>query len=224
VPRDEERAVHPAEPGSVWNGYLEVFSDRYFWRFGFTAIVIQGTFISMQSLWAGPWFTQVLGMSKPLAAQALFVFNLVLLVGYLGLGWLLPRMSARGWSTLRIISISTTVVLLLQVAIALVDARWAWMLWLPFAVASTGFIIVQPHVSLTFPPALTGRAYTAFNLLIFVGIFVCQWLFGVTIDAFRALGDDEVAAFRHAMLLWVLIQALPFGLLLGWRVPPRPPG
>ena len=224
VPRDEERAVHPAEPGSVWNGYLEVFSDRYFWRFGFTAIVIQGTFISMQSLWAGPWFTQVLGMSKPQAAQALFVFNLVLLVGYLGLGWLLPRMADRGWSTLRIISVSTTVVLLLQVAIALVDAHWAWVIWLPFAVASTGFIIVQPHVSLTFPAALTGRAYTAFNLLIFVGIFVCQWLFGVTIDAFRALGDDEVAAFRHAMLLWVLIQALPFGVLLVWRVPPRPPG
>ena len=222
VPRDEERAVHPPEPGSVWNGYREVFCDPYFWRFGLTAVVIQGTFISMQSLWAGPWFTQVLGMSKELAAQALFAFNLALLFGYLGLGWLLPRLTGKGWSTLRIISISTTLVLALQIAIALVDARWAWVLWLPFAVVSTGYIIVQPHVSLTFPPSLTGRAYTAFNLVIFVGIFACQWLFGVAIDAFRALGDSEVAAFRHAMLVWVLIQALPFALLLAWRVEPRP--
>ncbi len=224
VPRDEERAVHPPAPGSVWNGYREVFSDRYFWRFGLAAIVVQGTFISMQSLWAGPWFTQVLGMSKEQAAQGLFVFNLVLLFAYLGLGWLLPRLAKNGWTTLRIITISTTLVLAVQVAIALVDARWAWVLWLPFAVASTAYIIVQPHVSLTFPSALTGRAYTAFNLLIFVGIFACQWLFGVTIDAFKALGDSEVAAFRHAMLVWVVIQALPFALLLAWRVEPRPPG
>ncbi len=224
VPRDEERAVHPAQPGSVWNGYREVFADPYFWRFGLTAIVIQGTFISMQSLWAGPWFTQVLGMGKAQAAQALFIFNLVLLFGYLGLGWLLPRLAKTGWSTLRIISVSTTVVLLLQLSIALIDASWAWVLWLPFAIASTGYIIVQPHVSMTFPPALTGRAYTAFNLLIFVGIFVCQWLFGVAIDAFRALGDAEVAAFRHALLVWVLIQSLPFALLLMWRVEPRPAG
>ena len=223
VPRDEERAVHPAQPGSVWNGYREVFTDRYFWRFGLTAVVIQGSFISMQSLWAGPWFTQVLGMSKAQAAQVLFVFNLVLLIGYVGLGWLLPRLAQTGWSTLRIITISTTLVLLLQLAIGLIDASWAWVLWLPFAVASTCYITVQPHVSLTFPAALTGRAYTAFNLLIFVGIFACQWLFGVTIDAFRALGDGEVAAFRHAMLVWVLIQAIPFALLLVWRVSPRPP-
>jgi len=32
----------------------------------------------------------------------------------------------------------------------------------------------------------------------------------------------DVAAFRHAMLLWVVIQALPFALLLAWRVQPRP--
>lgn len=222
VPRDEEQAVHPPQPGSVWNGYRDVFSDRYFWRYAPLAMVVQGAFISMQSLWAGPWFMRVLGMTSEQSAGALFVFNLVLLIGYLGLGAALPGITRRGWTTLRLVTVSTVLILALQAAIALVDASWAWLLWLPFAVASTGLIVVQPHVCTTFPGALTGRAYTAFNLLIFCGVFVCQWLFGVTVDLFRAAGFVEAIAFRHSMLVWVLVQAAPFALLLAWRVQPRP--
>jgi len=221
VPRDEERVVHPPESGSIWNGYLEVFRDRYFWRYAPAAMVIQGTFISTQSLWAGPWFTRVLGMSAAEAASLLFVFNLVLLVGYLVLGWTLPHLTRRGWTTLRLVTIAVVLILAMQASIALVDAPWAWLLWPAFALVSTGMIVVQPHVCTTFPAALTGRAYTAFNLLIFAGIFACQWLFGVTIDLFRALGDGEAAAFRHAMLVWVGVQALSFFVLLAWRVQPR---
>ena len=221
VPRDEERAVHPPEPGSVWNGYREVFSDRYFWRYAPFAMVVQGMFISTQSLWAGPWFTRVAGMSGDETARVLFVFNLVLLVAYLGLGAALPRLTRKGWTTLRLATIATVLILSLQAAIALVDAHWGWLLWLPFAAASTGLIVVQPHVCTTFPAALTGRAYSAFNLVIFIGVFLCQWLFGVTVDLLRATGEAEAVAFRHAMLVWVAIQALPFGLLLAWRVQPR---
>jgi len=223
VPRDEERAVHPPAPGSVWNGYRDVFADRYFWRYAPFAMVVQGMFISMQSLWAGPWFTRVQGMSGDETARVLFVFNLVLLVGYVGLGAALPRLARRGWTTLRLATIATVLILSLQAAIALVEAGWSWLLWLPFAVASSGLIVVQPHVCTTFPPALTGRAYTAFNLLIFIGVFLCQWLFGVTVDLFRAAGDSDALAFRHALLVWVAMQALPFGLLLAWRVQPRAP-
>ena len=121
-----------------------------------------------------------------------------------------------------IVSVSTVFVLVLQAWIGLADAALAWVLWLPFAVLSTGYIVLQPHVCTTFPPALTGRAYTAFNLMIFGGIFICQWLFGVTIDIFRAVGFNEIDAFRGAMLAWVAIQAMPFLLMTLWRVPPRP--
>jgi hypothetical protein len=186
-------------------------------------MVVQGMFISMQSLWAGPWFTRVQGMTGDETAGVLFVFNLVLLVAYVSLGAALPRLTRRGWTTLRLATVATVLILSLQVAIAIVEASWGWLLWLPFAVVSSGLIVVQPHVCTTFPSALTGRAYTAFNLLIFIGVFLCQWLFGVTVDLFRAAGDAPAAAFRHALRLWVAIQALPFGLLVAWRVQPRAP-
>lgn len=222
VPRDEEAVVHDHQSlGAVLAGYREVFSDRYFWRFGLVGFTVQGGFIAMQSLWAGPWLAQVLGLSAAETAQALFVLNLVLLGGFLALGAALPAFAQRGVSTLQMVAVATALVLALQVAIALVDGAWAWLLWLPFALGSTVYVVAQPHVCTTFPAALTGRAYTAYNLLIFVGIFGCQWLFGVAIELFRALGYEEVQAYRATMLGWVAIQAVPFAILLWWRVQPR---
>ena len=222
VPKDEEQVAHDHPSlGAVLAGYREVFSDRYFWRFALVGIAVQGGFIAMQSLWAGPWLTQVLGLSAGEAARALFVFNLVLLGGYLVLGAALPALAQRGWSTLRLVAFATALVLGVQVAIAFADGGWAWLLWLPFALGSTVYTVAQPHVCTTFPAALTGRAYTAYNLLIFVGIFFCQWLFGVAIDAFRGAGLDEVQAYRATMLGWVAIQSVPFAVLVWWRVAPR---
>ena len=223
VPRDEERQHASAGDarGSVWAGYVEVFSDRYFWRLGLVAVVIQGGFVSMQSLWAGPWFTQVLGMAPAEAARALFVFNFVLMLGYLGLGWVAPRLQAHGWSTLRVCAVATAPILAVQLAIALLEGSWAWTLWLLLAVLTTTYTLVQTHVSVSFPPQLTGRAYTAFNLLTFAGIFVWQWAFGVGVDWFKGLGQSPEAAFRHTMLAWIALQCLPYLLLLGWRVQPR---
>ncbi len=222
VPRDEEGGARERSSlAAVLSGYVEVFADRYFWRFGLVGVTVQGGFIAMQTLWAGPWFTQVLGLTPGEAARALFMFNLVLLGAYLALGAALPPLARRGWTMLRLVAVATAFVLALQLAIALLDGAWTWLLWLAFAIGSTVHTVAQPHVCTTFPAALTGRAYTAYNLLIFGGIFLCQWLFGVAIELFRGAGFDEPQAYRATMLGWVAIQSVPFAILLWWRVPPR---
>jgi predicted MFS family arabinose efflux permease len=219
VPRDEERQARPqgSGQGSVWAGYLQVFREPEFWRIGLVAIVVQGGFVSMQSLWAGPWLTQVLQMSPQEAAERLFVFNFVAMLGFLALGWAAPRFQERGWTTERVITVASVLVLSIQLAIAFAHGPWAWTLWLALAFAQTAFTLVQTYVSLRFPPELTGRAFTAFNLLTFSGIFVWQWAFGAGVDAFRATGDATPDAFRRTMLVWIGVQALPFLLLVGWR-------
>jgi MFS family permease len=224
VPRDEERSLAPPSASqSIWAGYGQVFREPYFWRWGLAAVTMQSNFVALQSLWAGPWFTQVLGMSPKGAAAALFAFNAVLLVGFLGLGWIAPRFERRGFTVLQVVGAGSVLFIGLQAVIAFVHMPWAWLLWLPLGVVSTCYTLVQTHVAMTFPPALTGRAFTAFNLLIFSGIFLCQWLFGVSLDLFRASLGSEVAAFQATLLVWVAVQAGALGLLLAWRVPPPAP-
>jgi lipid-A-disaccharide synthase-like uncharacterized protein len=51
-------------------------------------------------------------------------------------------------------------------------------------------------VGQAFPSALAGRALSAYNLVIFSGVFCIQWGIGLAIDAFRQAGLDEASAFR----------------------------
>mgnify|MGYP003897193735 CR=1 FL=1 len=46
---------------------------------------------------------------------------------------------------------------------------------------------------MAFKPSLVGRALSAFNLMIFSGVFVVQWGIGLLIDGFKAVGLSEAA-------------------------------
>src|SRR5690606_4874975 len=182
LPADEPTVPRRAGEESIWRGYLVVFGEPYLWRFAVIALVAQSAFIAFQSLWTGPWFTEVLGMSPGAAAQALLVFNIVMMLGFLGVGWALPKLAGAGWGVPRLVVVSTALVVALHMAIPFLDGFVAVALWIVYAVVATIYVPAQSYVCLSFPEALTGRAFTAFNLLIFVGVFVVQWLFGVIVD------------------------------------------
>jgi hypothetical protein len=65
-------------------------------------------------------------------------------------------------------------------------------------VACTFVSVSQPAVGAAFPEAQAGRALSAFNLVIFGGVFCIQWGIGLLIDLLQAHGLGEVAAFRSA--------------------------
>lgn len=223
VPREPRIARHGE---SLWNGYREVFADRYFWRFGAVSLSVQSMFIALQTLWVGPWFRLVLGIDAAAAAQAVFIINLVLMGGYLGLGWAVPRLTRRGVGTLQMVGGASILMVLLQGVILLADGHAAWLLWLPLALAATCHSLAQTHVSLSFPERLTGRAFTSYNLLVFVGMFCSQWLFGTLADLFGgepggAGGAASGAGFRPALAVYIVIQIIGIAILFGWRVHPR---
>jgi hypothetical protein len=66
-------------------------------------------------------------------------------------------------------------------------------------------------VTMAFPPALAGRALSAFNLVIFAGIFVLQWGIGLLIDGIGALGLAEVTSFRLAMAVFLACNVMSYG-------------
>jgi nitrate/nitrite transporter NarK len=220
LPRDEERASGARADGALWSGYREVFASGFFWRFAIVSGLSHASFVSLQTLWAGPWMTEVLGQDADAAARTLLAFNAVLMCGYLGLSMLIPRLTAR-WSMSRIVVVGMVPLLGLEGAIALADGALAWLLWLALALVATFFSMVQPHVSLSFPAALTGRVYTGYNLLIFVSMFLSQWLFGVGVDAFERGGLTTPDAFRATLGALVALQALGVVVFAWWR--PAPP-
>jgi len=190
-------------------GYLLVYRDRYFWRFVVLGVILQSSFVAFQSLWIGPWFTQVMGQSAEVSGQIIFGFNLVLLLAFLALGGIARTMNQRGVSMLKVCQVVTVVIVLLHSWLSLTQSvTIAIGIWFAYAVVSTPYTLVQAHVGMSFPAALTGRAYTAFNLLIFTGMFLVQWLFGVLVDWCLTIRGTEELAFRLAMQIWVGAEVL----------------
>ena len=59
-------------------------------------------------------------------------------------------------------------------------------------VSCTVTALAQPAVGMAFPSALAGRALSAYNLVLFSGVFTVQWGIGLLLDGFKALGLAEV--------------------------------
>ena len=114
-----------------------------------------------------------------------------------------------------------TLLMTMKLLIALFGAPWAWVLWVPLALSATCFPAVQTHVSLSFRPELTGRVYTSLNMVLFVSIFVTQWMFGVAIDALEGFGWQRPEAFRTALGLWLVFELAALGWLVSSKA--RPP-
>ena len=77
--------------------------------------------------------------------------------------------------------------------------------------------VSQPAVGAAFPPHQAGRALSAFNLVIFSGVFCVQWGMGLLIDALRAQGWAEPLAFRAAFATLGFTGACAYGWFLWAR-------
>jgi sugar phosphate permease len=197
-------------------GYGAVFRNGYFWRMSMTAGIVQGGFVAMQSLWVGPWLDRVLGFSGVAGAERLFLFNLGLLLAFLALGVIAPRVPSDRAALARVVAWGTAAVVALEVVIALNTEPDRWWLWIAFATAATVYTLVQPRVGLAFPPELAGRALTGFNLIIFSWMFLSQWGFGVAIDLIRTSGLAEDQAFRQALLGLAGVHGLCLMVFMAW--------
>ena len=191
-------------------GYGAIFADPYFRRMALLGAVHQGGFMALQSLWAGPWMMTVLGMSVEQTSHVLFLFNLALLIAYLGLSWWAPRYVAYGQRTglpvLRVVAVGLSISVLVQGLMVLLPYESSWWLWMIFAVVITVTTLGQTHVSLAFPTALVGRANSAFNLTLFVGAFSVQWGIGLLVDLFVSYGWQSAAAMRMAVACYLFVQ------------------
>ena len=72
----------------------------------------------------------------------------------------------------------------------------------------------QPAVGMAFSQAIAGRALSAYNLIIFSGVFVVQWGIGLAIDAFLAAGLSTVGAYRAAMSVFLACCVAGWGWFL----------
>lgn len=182
-------------------GYREVFCHRSFIRLAPMAFFHYGGLLALQTLWVGPWLVRVCGWTPQLAARGLFMINVSMLLAFLSWGALVPRLYARGWTAQSLIARGVPASLAVFAAAVALGARATTLAWALFCVSSTVVALALPAIGQAFPPRLAGRALTAFNLVLFLGVFALQWILGGIIDRLEAAGWTTEAAFQGAFAL-----------------------
>ena len=200
------------------DGYAAVWKNRYFQKMSPLAFFNYGGLVAVQTLWAGPWMVKVAGYTPLEAATGLFYLNAVMLLTFWGWGLVNPRLARAGWHTDRLITWGVPVSLLALAANIAGGAGTGWVGWAVFCVASTVISLSQPAVGMAFKPALAGRALSAFNLVIFAGVFVVQWGIGLLVDGFAALGLARVASFQAAFSVYLCCGVAAYAYFLYAKV------
>ena len=214
-PRPHPAHDGPASAGASGGGvpsvgYRHIVRHPLFLRTAPLAFFLYGGLVAVQSLWAGPWLTRVGGGSAEQAAQGLLLINLAMLFAFMTWGAMMPRLVRRGIGAVELMTWGLPLPLLLLFGNVILGGRAGAAHWALWCVACTFVSVSQPAVGAAFPPALAGRALSAFNLVIFGGVFCVQWGIGLLIDALRAWGLAEVDAFRLAFAAFGLCCVLAY--------------
>jgi predicted MFS family arabinose efflux permease len=211
VPRDTPviASAHERAPS-----YAEIFRHPYFIRLLPLGFMVYGGLLAVQSLWAGPWLTAVAGWSAAEAAGGLFAINATMLVAFLTWGVLIPHLARRGWNADRLLTSGVPLSLVLLAGAVTLGPRAGAAWWAAWCVSCTFVALSQPAVGQAFPPVVAGRALSAFNLVIFLGVFCVQWGIGLAIDALVAAGWPRADAFRAAFAGFGVASAAAYAWFL----------
>jgi MFS family permease len=207
-----QRSAPAAHAGHADDGgYGAVWRSRYFWRMTPIGFFSYGGMVAIQTLWAGPWMTQVAGWTALESATGLFAINLSMLTSFWLWGWITPNLARRGIHANQLIARGFPLSLLMLAVVVWVGpsaGAGAAALLAAFCVCSTFVSLAQPAIGMAFPSHLVGRALSAYNLVIFAGIFVVQWGIGLGVDLARGLGLQAGPAYQAAFGVFGLCSLL----------------
>lgn len=199
-------------------GVREVFSSRHFWRYAPMGLMMTGGFMAVQGLWASRWMMVQENMERTAVAVRLTWISGAMLVGFLVMGFFATRLVHRGVKLENVYRGAMSAALASFALISLLPGVAGDLLWPLLGICFSLSNISYSLVSQSFPTALSGRANTALNLMVFVGAFGLQWGIGGLVDTLQTQGWATEAAFRAAFVTLLGAQALA---LLWFWLPPR---
>jgi len=192
----------PIQTGSL----ADVWKNKFFISVIPMGLFNYGGLMAIQTLWAGPWMIRVAGYTPLESATGLFWINITMLVSFFLWGYFLPRITNLGFSALKILKFGLPVSFLVMLTIIILGSKAGAFYITLFILSSIFLSVTQPAVGLSFQSHLAGKALTSFNLLIFLGTFIMQWIMGLVIDLVRGFGYTEIIGFKTAFSFFLFLS------------------
>ena len=202
----EESLENPVRQGSL----SDVWKNKFFISVIPMGLFNYGGLMAIQTLWAGPWMIRVAGYTPLESATGLFWINITMLVSFFLWGYFLPRITNLGFSALKILKLGLPVSFLVMLTIIILGSKAGAFYITLFILSSIFLSVTQPAVGLSFQSHLAGKALTSFNLLIFLGTFIMQWVMGLVIDLVKTFGYTEIIGFKAAFSFFLFLSLISY--------------
>jgi len=212
------RALSPPQPAGVYQpatlaAMRAVYRHPAFRETVALVLIPHTVFFGIQGLWIGRWLSDVARYSEAAIGYLLYLGMAAVIFGAIAVGMLTEWAGRRGMRPISVAAAGVALFLIVQAGFVC-DWRPSYqLLSVLFTLVGTVTGIEYTIVAQSLPAALTGRAATCLNLLIFLGAFAVQAGFGLVVGCWRPdpLGHYPAAAYQAAFGALVLLQ-LP-GLL-----------
>ena len=202
----DETLENPVRQGSL----SDVWKNKFFISVIPMGLFNYGGLMAIQTLWAGPWMIRVAGYTPLESATGLFWINITMLVSFFLWGYFLPRITNLGFSALKILKLGLPVSFLVMLTIIILGSKAGAFYITLFILSSIFLSVTQPAVGLSFQSHLAGKALTSFNLLIFLGTFIMQWVMGLVIDLVKNYGYTEIIGFKAAFSFFLFLSLISY--------------
>jgi len=216
VPRRDGSETSTETLGDQLAGLRQILTSPLFWRIAPMTIGSQSMFLGTQSLWSGPWLSDVAGLDRVAVADHLLLIGVAMVAGFLGMGAIAERLGRAGVKTTHVAFSGMALFWVLQIPMAMQWTGAVLPMWMLFGFFGTCGILSYAALPRGFQPELAGRVITGLNVFTFFGAFAVQWGMGVIINLWPTAASGGYAAEGYQAAFWVMIAIQGLGLLWFW--------
>jgi predicted MFS family arabinose efflux permease len=209
----------PAPLGQQFAEMLAILRTPLFWRLAPLLGLTSGVQIGVQTLWAGPWLRDVMGLTREEVGRHLLYMAVAFMVGIFSVGLIADRLGRRGIGPMQVMLGFIVLYLLAQTLIVFQVDGLMFPAWLAVAAFGQVAVLAFPWFAARIGRELAGRANATINFSMFVVAFAAQYLVGIVIGLFPATGTGySPEGYSWALGLFLVAQLLA----LAWYLAAAP--
>jgi sugar phosphate permease len=204
---DQTGPGHSAPPRIIplWEGAKKVLTEKHFWPLAAWFLFFFGVFFGFGGLWAGPYLTQVYGVSRQESGAILNMIAVGLIVGSPLMSLLSDRLF---YSRKKVLILASAVLavemLFLTIFPAGLPKPALYAAIFIFSAASSVVVIGFTTSKELFPLEIAGTAVGTVNLFPFLGGAIFQPLIGRVLEAYpRAASGYSLEAYKTMFLIFL---------------------
>lgn len=193
-----------------FRSYGEIIKNPYTWKIGPLGFFNYAILVAIQTLWVGPWLTNVVGRSNIEAATDLFWINTVMLFVFMMLGIVTTKIVKSKSGAEGTLKYFLPLSIIVLAFISFLGNAATWHYFALYLLVGSVLALTHPAVGQHFDAHLAGRAISFYNLLLFLGVFFAQWGVGIIINICIAQSIDTETSYQIAFSVLTVLSAISY--------------